>query len=142
MSAQVALQLPGPPSTECAAQSKKQMLKKDIFDWLKKNDLSWQSRCLEAGSTVVNGLTDCLRYLDGQHSTLEGRIFWVTTSLKKSRHRRRSADSLSAGVQDHHCTMLNSFSLHAWMQPGRWKAIRSAVCSLEDSLAKYCSILG
>ena len=27
------------------------------------------------------------------------------------------------------------------MQSGRWKAIRGAVCSLADSLAKYCSYL-
>ena len=57
MSAQVALQLPEPPSAECAAQSQKQMLKKGILDWLEKNDLGWQSGCLEAGSTFVNGLT-------------------------------------------------------------------------------------
>lgn len=150
MSAQVAIQLPEPPSTECAARSKKQMLKKDILDWLEKNDLGWQSGCLEAGATFVNGLTDCLWYLDGQHSTLEGRACHIPAEFRhfqgynqpeKSGHRRRSADSLSAGVLDHHCTMLNSFLLQAWMQSGRWKAIRSAVCSLADSLAKYCSYL-
>ena len=72
LSAQAALRLPEPPSAEYTARSKKQMFKKDILDWLEMNDLGWQSGCLEAGSTFVNGLTDCLWFLDGQHSTLEG----------------------------------------------------------------------
>ena len=56
LSAQVALHLPELPLAEYAAQSKKQMLKKDILDWLEKNDFGSQSGCLVAGSTFVNGL--------------------------------------------------------------------------------------
>ena len=125
MSAQTALRLPQPPLAESAARSKKQMLKKDILDWLQKNNLGWQSGCLEAGSNFVNGLTDCLWYLDGQHSTLDDRACHIPPEFRhfqgynqpeKSGHRKRTAESVSAGVLDHHCTVLNSLLLQSWMQ--------------------------
>ncbi len=148
--AQSTLYLPKSPSTQSVERSKKQKLKTDILEWLKRNDLGWQSGCLEAGTNFVNGLTDCLWYIDGQHSTLGERPCHIPPDLQhfqgynkpeKSNHRKRTLENLSVGILDHHCTILNSFLLQSWMQSGKWKAFRSVVCSLADSLAKYCSYL-
>lgn len=150
MSAQQTLHLPAHPSNESVSCSKKQELKKDVIVWLEKSNVGWQNDSLDAGSKFVCGLTDCLWYIDGQHSTLEGRACHVPPEFKhfqgynlpeKSRHRKRSPENLSAGVLDHHSTVLNSFLLQSWIQSGRWKAIKSAVCRLADAIAKYSSYL-
>ena len=150
MSSSQRLHLPSSPSHESISRSRKQELKRDVLVWLEKNSLGWDSGSVELGSKFVTGLTNCLWYLDGQHSTLADRACHVPPEFQpfqgynlpeKSHHRKRTAENLSAAILDHHSTVLNSFLLQSWLQVSLWKCVKSAVCNLADAIAKYSSYL-
>ena len=74
MSSQRALCLPAAPSAESILRSRKQELKKDVIQWLEKNNLGWSRDAVDdVGANFIAALTDCLWYIDRHHSSLESR---------------------------------------------------------------------
>ena len=122
-----------------------------MIQWLEKNNLGWSRDAVDdVGANFIAALTDCLWYIDGHHSSLESRSCHLPVEFKhfqgynnpeKSRHRRRDVENLSSAVLDNNSSILSSYLLQPWLESGKWKAIRSAVCGLADGIAKYSAYL-
>jgi len=117
MASQNRLHLPSVPNESAIMRSRKMALKRDVLKWLDKKKVGWSiDRVSTFGVKFVQTLTDCLWYIDSHHDTLQGRACQVPDKFnefqgynkpEESRHRRREAENMCAGMLDNLCGMLN-----------------------------------
>lgn len=127
------------------------VLKGDIIKWLEKKKVGWSYDSVSKfGVTFVDTLTDCLWYIDSRHNTFESRACQIPVMFKEfqgynkpelTKHRRREAENMCAGVLHNYSLLLNKHLMQPWFSSTVWKPLRGHVVQLADSMNKYAVYL-